>query len=223
MMDNLPSVAVWYNGVQQLSYHSLDPPMQTNDEFQALITAANAGGIFFISRKGKEVSSKTRALLPSASSEYNGTEIGEGTTQLALMVGIQCADGKQMHIIIPVKQRKITTGLLPSSPLYLYQSLRNSQDLGSARINSHIDTIDPCKIYLVTARMPLLMNDPNFGHLLTGLKQLGLLEELGPGHLIQPTIDCEERTALMQAHELDNALELFVLYIFTGVSLKVDY
>jgi hypothetical protein len=67
------------------------------------------------------------------------------------------------------------------------------------------------------------MNDPNFGHLLTGLKQLGLLEELEPDHLIQPAMDCQERMALMQAHELDDALELFVLYIFSGVSLKVDY
>jgi hypothetical protein len=153
MMDSLPSVAIWYNGVQQLSYHILDPPMQTNDEFQALITAANAEGLFFISHKGKEVSSKIWELVPSASSEHRGTDIGEGATQLALMVGLQCVDRNQMHVIIPVKQRKIMTGLPPSSPLYLYQSLRNSQDLGSARVNSHIDTIDPRKIHLAMARV----------------------------------------------------------------------
>ena len=88
MMDSLHSVAVWYNGVQQLSYHSLDTPMQTNVEFQALITAANAGGILFISHKGKEVSSQNQVLVPSASSESHGAEIGEGANQSALMVSI---------------------------------------------------------------------------------------------------------------------------------------
>ena len=139
------------------------------------------------------------------------------------MVGLRCEDGSISHAIVLVMKQSITTGLLPSSVVYLYQSFRKSQGLLSNHVNSHIDMINPGELYLGTAHQPVFMDDQNvFGHIQMGFKHLSALEALSANCLIKPMQDCEQRTSLMDVNDLDNALDLFILYIWTGVSLKVN-
>lgn len=65
------------------------------------------------------------------------------------------------------------------------------------------------------------MGDSYFAHPTTGFQHLGLLEALQPDCLILQSIDCTERTMLIDVYAMPNKVDVFVLYIWVGVSLHV--
>ena len=75
-------------------------------------------------------------------------------------------------------------------------------------------------IQLGTAGVPVFMDDPdNFGRSWTGFRSLGFLKELEVNFMIKPVRDSEGKSSIMDLYNQDPGLDLYILYVWEGVSL----
>ena len=217
-------------------YTKVTTPDQTNVHFQELIAAANNKGVVYTSPKGKEkevqskplalatneyglmpASSKGKAAVASSVSDYR-IEDSDFPQLSVLMVGVQCPD-RYSHAVFQI--------FTPSSPsphsasaLDLYEALRSSEDAEAIVVNLDINDMDCQEIRLATARLPIFMDElPNYPRSRTGFRQLGFLQELDPNCFIKPVLVGEEKEHTLDVFGQDQRQDIYVLYIWTEVSL----
>ena len=203
-------------------YETIWSPPQTNEAFLKLIAAAKEAGVIYKSAKGKEKEDMPGLCTTTGKSWSNDTEnvCRENDMLSALMVSVQCQDGICRHCFILV-MKMMDNSLLPLSALYLYHSLLGSQDFIAQSATSYIGQMDTHTICLATAHKLVFMGDSYFAHPTTGFQHLGLLEALRPNRLILQSVDCTERTTLIDVYAMPNKVDVFVLYIWVDVSLRV--
>ena len=142
-----------------------------------------------------------------------------------LMVSVHCAglghgygDGYG-HAILRVRKPKGTHENDPLTALYFYDLVRSSGDLLAEFVNDIINQMAHEKIRLGTASRPIFMDDKYFHHPTTGFRPLGSLEGLNAHDVLMPVLESEEKRGLLVLNRLDASLEMYVLYIWTEVSL----
>jgi hypothetical protein len=223
-------------------YDKIAAPDQTNEQFQQLLAAANARGVVHTSPKGKgkQVQSGPSSgtnlggmvstpgkrkeaaqmnplseTLASASSAHSLID-NAGFKVSALMVGIQCSDGRNSHTVVLVHTRSGSS----ARALELYDSLRSCQEVDEPFVNSDIDEMDRAEIQLATACLPVFMDDPiNFGRSNMGLRHLGFVDDLSPNYMIKPAINSGEKEMFLDFFQHAKSLDMYILYIWTGVRL----
>lgn len=193
-------------------YRAMSQPVQSDDAFKALIAVANADGIIYASKgKEKEVADVSGTSSKEAEMIDNGP---------AVFVSVHCPVRGYGHAIFQAKECAKTEEYQPLTALYFYQSLRDSLNIQVAFINEMVDDMRPEEIRLGTARRPVYIDENDlFGRPSTGFRHLGYLEELDPGMAIKPVLDDDDKKALLKLNNLDERLDMYVLYIWTAVSM----
>ncbi|KAF8333273.1 hypothetical protein F5887DRAFT_922101 [Amanita rubescens] len=210
-------------------------PEQTDVHFQDLIAAANAQGIVYTLRKGKEkevrampavsanggstgsTSHKETNGEPPSSSGHPVIEDANDNKLSVLMVSTQCPRGMNSHTMFTVMTRDTGIPGNPANVVDLYDAIRSSQQLESRAVNLDIDGMDESEIQLGTAGVPVFMDDlDNFGRSWTGFRALGFLKDLEMNFLIKPVCDSEGKSSIMDLYNQDPTLDLYILYVWEG-------
>lgn len=212
-------------------YRALNPPIQSDEILQVLISTANANGIIYTSPKGKEkeVTSRMDKDVPStsmsfdstSSTSFNHSEVLEMIKSApALFVSVECPVRGYGHAIFQAKKCADTERYQPLTALYFYQSLCYSSNIQVEFINKMVDHMRPNEIRLGTACRPIYIDEKHlFGWPSTGFHHLGYLEDLDQGVLIKPVVNNNDKKDLLKMNNLDENLDMYILYIWTVVSL----
>jgi hypothetical protein len=209
------------DAIDVYGYRRMIPPVQDNETFSTLIAVANADGMVYVG-KGKEKEVADRDISSTSPSPAVTAAMMENAP--ALFVSVECPGRDDGHAIFRAQRCAGTEEYQPFTALYFYQSLRFSSNLQVEFINDLVDQMRPEEIRLGTARKPVYIDEKHlFGRPSTGFHHLGYLEELDPGVVIKPVVDDEVKRGLLQMNNLDENLDMYVLYIWTVVSPKVDH
>ena len=224
-------------------YKVIDKPEQSDDVLRALIQTADTCGITYHGPKGK-AKEVTRDPVPSmafdcptssavgfAMAPTSGDHVmgDEAVSEFAppLMVSVHCpglghgyGEGYGHAILRARKSQGAENN--PLTALYFYDLVRSSGDLLAEFVNDIVDKMTPEKIRLGTASRPVFMDDKLFRHPTTGFRPLGSLDGLNPCNLLMPVLESEEKRGLLALNRHETTLDLYVLYIWSEVSLIPD-
>ena len=170
----------------------------------------------------------TLAPDPPLSSEHLMTEDGGSKIGPALLVSVHRPGLGYSHVVFQVDKTRETRGYKPLTALYFYQSLRSSHDLQLRDVNRLVDRMLPALIRLATSRSPVTMEQKFlYNHPSTGFRQLGHWEQLEAmdtmiAPLIEPVVESDEKRRLLSINGLDETLDMYVLYIWTEVSVIAE-
>lgn len=156
------------------------------------------------------------------------TEEGGSEIDPALLVSVHCPGLGYGHVVFQAKKLQETWGYKPLTAIYFHHLLRISSDLQLDEVNGLIDRMVSHQIKLATSRSPVFMeqkllhNNP-----FTGYRRLGYLEQLkvqlnARDTPLEPVLDSEEKRRLLKINGLDEAMDMYVLYVWTDVSVITE-
>ena len=159
------------------------------------------------------------------SSEHPMTKEGDLKIDPALLVSVHRPGLGYGHAIFWAKKTLEAGVYKPLTALYFYDMLRCSDDPQLDDVNRLVDRMSHGLIKLATASSPVFMDQKLlYGHPISGFRRLGHLEPLTKRdtmieQVLEPVRDSQEKRRLLSINRLDETLDMYVLYIWTDVSV----